>query len=479
MNSKKTKKKLTYGVIALTLLGTQTLVQEKIHADDSTTTVENGSEQAKKGTIEVSIIDSSSGKVLKSFDITDDSGIQLQTHDSEIKAQISSLYGYVFDISQGSYDPTFIGGKTGEAKFYVKKASSGTINVNIIDSSSGQVLKNFDITDFSNVQLQAHESEIESQIASLKGYVLDQSQGSYAPNFIGGETAEAKFYVKKATSGTINVNIIDSSSGQVLKNFNITDIPGQVLDSHESEIENQIASLKGYVLDKSQGSYDPTFIGGETGEAKFYVKKAESGTINVNIIDSSSGQVLKNFDITDIPGQVLDSHESEIENQIASLKGYVLDKSQGSYDPTFIGGETGEAKFYVKKSESGTSKINITTSSNAQVIKNNDAKALKQSSGLTESQAQKKSSIDEDSKNQKIIANEKKSNSLPHTGESSSFLSYSLGTLTLLGASFFFMIKRFKNLWWLGKFYFFDRTSLWPLNLFWYNRYITLKVEEK
>ncbi|MCT0016388.1 hypothetical protein EFE32_05860, partial [Lactococcus lactis subsp. lactis] len=231
MNSKKTKKKLTYGVIALTLLGTQTLVQEKIHADDSTTTVENGSEQAKKGTIEVSIIDSSSGKVLKSFDITDDSGIQLQTHDSEIKAQISSLYGYVFDISQGSYDPTFIGGKTGEAKFYVKKASSGTINVNIIDSSSGQVLKNFDITDFSNVQLQAHESEIESQIASLKGYVLDQSQGSYAPNFIGGETAEAKFYVKKATSGTINVNIIDSSSGQVLKNFDITDIPGQVLDS--------------------------------------------------------------------------------------------------------------------------------------------------------------------------------------------------------------------------------------------------------
>ncbi|MCT0016844.1 hypothetical protein EFE32_08345, partial [Lactococcus lactis subsp. lactis] len=101
--------------------------------------------------------------------------------------------------------------------------------------------------------------------------------------------------------------IIDSSSGQVLKNFDITDIPGQVLDSHESEIENQIASLKGYVLDKSQGSYDPTFIGGETGEAKFYVKKAESGTINVNIIDSSSGQVLKNFDITDIPGQVLDS----------------------------------------------------------------------------------------------------------------------------------------------------------------------------
>jgi len=278
----------------LTILGTQTLVQEKIHADDSTTTVENGSEQAKKGTIEVSIIDSTSGKVLKSFDIIDDSGIQLQTHDSEIKAQISSLYGYVFDISQGSYDPTF--------------------------------------------------------------------------------------------------------------------------------------------------------IGGETGEAKFYVKKAESGTINVNIIDSSSGQVLKNFDITDIPGQVLDSHESEIENQIASLKGYVLDKSQGSYDPTFIGGETGEAKFYVKKSESGTSKINITTSSNAQVIKNNDAKALKQSSGLTESQAQKKSSIDEDSKNQKIIANEKKSNSLLHTGESSSFLSYSLGILALLGASFFFMIKRFKNL---------------------------------
>jgi len=41
------------------------------------------------------------------------------------------------------------------------------------------------------------------------------------------------------------------------------------------------------------------------------------------------------------------------------------------------------------------------------VIKNNDAKALKQSSELTESQAQKKSSIDEDSKNQKIIANEK------------------------------------------------------------------------
>ncbi len=255
--------------------------------------------------------------------------------------------------------------------------------------------------------LDSHESEIENQIASLKGYVLDKSQGSYDPTFIGGETGEAKFYVKKASSGTINVNIIDSSSGQVLKNFDITDIPGHVLNSHESEIENQIASLKGYVLDKSQGSYDPTFIGGVTGEAKLYVKKATSGTINVNIIDSLSGQVLKNFDITDIPGHVLGSHESEIENQIASLKGYVLDKSQGSYDPTFIGGETGEAKFYVKKSESGTSKINITPSSNAQVIKNNDAKALKQSSELTESQAQKKSSIDEDSKNQKIIANEK------------------------------------------------------------------------
>ncbi|MCT1172628.1 hypothetical protein EFM01_13530, partial [Lactococcus lactis] len=179
---------------------------------------------------------------------------------------------------------------------------------------------------------------IENQIASLKGYVLDKSQGSYDPTFIGGETGEAKFYVKKASSGTINVNIIDSSSGQVLKNFDITDIPGHVLNSHESEIENQIASLKGYVLDKSQGSYDPTFIGGVTGEAKLYVKKATSGTINVNIIDSLSGQVLKNFDITDIPGHVLGSHESEIENQIASLKGYVLDKSQGSYDPTFIGG---------------------------------------------------------------------------------------------------------------------------------------------
>ena len=294
MNSKKTKKKLTYGVIALTLLGAQTFVQEKVHADDSTTTVQNGSEQAKKGTIEISII--------------------------------------------------------------------------------------------------------------------------------------------------------DSSSGQVLKNFDITDIPGQVLKSHESEIKNQISSLKGYILDKIQDSYDPTFIGGVTGEAKFYVKKAESGTINVNIIDSSSGQVLKNFDITDIPGHVLNSHESEIENQIASLKGYVLDKSQGSYDPTFIGGETGEAKFYVKKSENGTSKINITTSSNAQMLKNNDTKVMKQSSELTESQAQKKSSIDEDSKNQKIIANRKKSSSLPHTGESSSFLSYSLGTLALLGASFSFMIKRFKNL---------------------------------
>ncbi|MCT1171852.1 LPXTG cell wall anchor domain-containing protein [Lactococcus lactis] len=35
---------------------------------------------------------------------------------------------------------------------------------------------------------------------------------------------------------------------------------------------------------------------------------------------------------------------------------------------------------------------------------------------------------------------------MPHTGESSSFLSYSLGTLALLGDSFVFMIKRFKNL---------------------------------
>ncbi|MGO3461921.1 MAG: LPXTG cell wall anchor domain-containing protein [Lactococcus cremoris] len=370
MNSKKMKKWVIYGVIALTILGPQTLIHENIHADESTTTIENGNEQAKKGTIEISII----------------------------------------------------------------------------DSSSGQVLKSFDITDFSNVQLQVHESEIESQIASLKGYILDPSQGSYAPNFVGGETAEAKFYVKRATSGTINVNIIDSSSGQVLKSFDITDVPGHLLKSHESEIETQIASLKGYVLDKSQGSYAPTFIGGETGEAKFYVKRATSGTINVNIIDSSSGQVLKSFDITDVPGHLLKSHESEIETQIASLKGYVLDKSQGSYAPTFIGGETREAKFYVKKDTDGISKINTTDASNAQVPKNSDAKVLNHSSELTESQAQKKSSIDKDIKSQKIIAIEKKSKSLPHTGESTSILSYSLGSLALLGASFFFMIKRFKNL---------------------------------
>ncbi len=331
MNSKKMKKWVIYGVIALTILGPQTLIHENIHADESTTTIENGNEQAKKGTIEISII----------------------------------------------------------------------------DSSSGQVLKSFDITDFSNVQLQVHESEIESQIASLKGYILDPSQGSYAPNFVGGETAEAKFYVKRATSGTINVNIIDSSSGQVLKSFDITDVPGHLLESHESEIEIQIASLKGYVLDKSQGSYAPTFIGGETGEAKFYVKRVTSGTINVNIIDSSSGQVLKSFDITDVPGHLLESHESEIETQIASLKGYVLDKSQGSYAPTFIGGETREAKFYVKKDTDGISKINTTDASNAQVPKNSDAKVLNHSSELTESQAQKKSSIDKDIKSQKIIAIEK------------------------------------------------------------------------
>ena len=294
MNSKKMKKWVIYGVIALTILGPQTLIHENIHADESTTTIENGNEQAKKGTIEISII----------------------------------------------------------------------------ESSSGQVLKSFDITDFSNVQLQVHELEIETQIASLKGYILDPSQGSYAPNFVGGETADAKFYVKRATSGTINVNIIDSSSGQVLKSF----------------------------------------------------------------------------DITDVPGHLLESHESEIETQIASLKGYVLDKSQGSYAPTFIGGETREAKFYVKKDTDGISKINTTDASNAQVPKNSDAKVLNHSSELTESQAQKKSSIDKDIKSQKIIAIEKKSKSLPHTGESTSILSYSLGSLALLGASFFFMIKRFKNL---------------------------------
>ncbi len=255
MNSKKMKKWVIYGVIALTLLGPQTLIHEYIHADESTTTIENGNEQAKKGTIEISII----------------------------------------------------------------------------ESSSGQVLKSFDITDFSNVQLQVHELEIETQIASLKGYILDPSQGSYAPNFIGGETADAKFYVKKATSGIINVNIIDSSSGQVLKNF----------------------------------------------------------------------------DITDVPGHLLESHESEIETEIASLKGYVLDKSQGSYAPTFIGGETGEAKFYVKKDTDGISKINTTDASNAQVPKNSDAKVLNHSSELTENQAQKKSSIDKDIKSQKIIAIEK------------------------------------------------------------------------
>jgi|GEM_PF-2100287 len=446
MNSKKMKKWVIYGVIALTILGPQTLIHENIHADESTTTIENGNEQAKKGTIEISIIDSSSGQVLKSFDITDFSNVQLQAHESEIESQIASLKGYILDPSQGSYAPNFIGGETAEAKFYVKRATSGMINVNIIDSSSGQVLKSFDITDVPGHLLESHESEIETQIASLKGYVLDKSQGSYAPTFIGGETGEAKFYVKRATSGTINVNIIDFSSGQVLKNFDITDVPGHLLESHESEIETQIASLKGYVLDKSQGSYAPTFIGGETGEVKFYVKRATSGTINVNIIDSSSGQVLKSFDITDVPGHLLESHESEIETQIASLKGYVLDKSQGSYAPTFIGGETGEAKFYVKKDTDGISKINTTDASNAQVPKNSDAKVLNHSSELTESQAQKKSSIDKDIKSQKIIAIEKKSKSLPHTGESSSILSYSLGSLALLGASFFFMIKRFKNL---------------------------------
>jgi LPXTG-motif cell wall-anchored protein len=446
MNSKKMKKWVIYGVIALTILGPQTLIHENIHADESTTTIKNGNEQAKKGTIEISIIESSSGQVLKSFDITDFSNVQLQVHESEIESQIASLKGYILDPSQGSYAPNFIGGETAEAKFYVKRATSGTINVNIIDSSSGQMLKSFDITDVPGHLLESHESEIETQIASLKGYVLDKSQGSYAPTFIGGETGEAKFYVKRATSGTINVNIIDSSSGQVLKSFDITDVPGHLLESHESEIETQIASLKGYVLDKSQGSYAPTFIGGETGEAKFYVKRATSGTINVNIIDSSSGQVLKSFDITDVPGHLLESHESEIETQIASLKGYVLDKSQGSYAPTFIGGETGEAKFYVKKDTDGISKINTTDASNAQVPKNSDAKVLNHSSELTENQAQKKSSIDKDIKSQKIIAIEKKSKSLPHTGESSSILSYSLGSLALLGASFFFMIKRFKNL---------------------------------
>ena len=407
MNSKKMKKWVIYGVIALTLLGPQTLIHENIHADESTTTIENGNEQAKKGTIEISIIESSSGQVLKSFDITDFSNVQLQVHELEIETQIASLKGYILDPSQGSYAPNFIGGETADAKFYVKKATSGTINVNIIDSSSGQVLKNFDITDVPGHLLESHESEIETEIASLKGYVLDKSQGSYAPTFIGGETGDAKFYVKRATSGTINVNIIDSSSGQVLKSFDITDVPGHLLESHESEIETQIASLKGYVLDKSQGSYAPTFIGGETGDAKFYVKRATSGTINVNIIDSSSGQVLKSFDITDVPGHLLESHESEIETQIASLKGYVLDKSQGSYAPTFIGGETGEAKFYVKKDTDGISKINTTDASNAQVPKNSDAKVLNHSSELTENQAQKKSSIDKDIKSQKIIAIEK------------------------------------------------------------------------
>ena len=407
MNSKKMKKWVIYGVIALTLLGPQTLIHENIHADESTTTIENGNEQAKKGTIEISIIESSSGQVLKSFDITDFSNVQLQVHELEIETQIASLKGYILDPSQGSYAPNFIGGETADAKFYVKKATSGTINVNIIDSSSGQVLKNFDITDVPGHLLESHESEIETEIASLKGYVLDKSQGSYAPTFIGGETGDAKFYVKRATSGTINVNIIDSSSGQVLKSFDITDVPGHLLESHESEIETEIASLKGYVLDKSQGSYAPTFIGGETGDAKFYVKRATSGTINVNIIDSSSGQVLKSFDITDVPGHLLESHESEIETEIASLKGYVLDKSQGSYAPTFIGGETGEAKFYVKKDTDGISKINTTDASNAQVPKNSDAKVLNHSSELTENQAQKKSSIDKDIKSQKIIAIEK------------------------------------------------------------------------
>ncbi|WP_282674532.1 hypothetical protein [Lactococcus cremoris] len=75
MNSKKMKKWVIYGVIALTILGPQTLIHENIHADESTTTIENGNEQAKKGTIEISIIDSSSGQVLKSFDITDFSNV--------------------------------------------------------------------------------------------------------------------------------------------------------------------------------------------------------------------------------------------------------------------------------------------------------------------------------------------------------------------------------------------------------------------
>ncbi|MDM5143124.1 hypothetical protein ICE98_00195 [Lactococcus lactis] len=89
-----------------------------------------------------------------------------------------------------------------------------------------------------------------------------------------------------------------------------------MLESHESEIETQIASLKGYVLDKSQGSYAPTFIGGETGEAKFYVKRATSGTINVNIIDSSSGQVLKSFDITDVPGHLLNHMNQKLKPRL-------------------------------------------------------------------------------------------------------------------------------------------------------------------
>lgn len=42
------KKWVIYGVIALTLLGPQTLIHENIHADESTTTIENGNEQAKK-----------------------------------------------------------------------------------------------------------------------------------------------------------------------------------------------------------------------------------------------------------------------------------------------------------------------------------------------------------------------------------------------------------------------------------------------
>ncbi|MDM5143115.1 hypothetical protein ICE98_00186 [Lactococcus lactis] len=148
-----------------------------------------------------------------------------------------------------------------------------------------------------------------------------------------------------------------------------------------SEIETQIASLKGLVLDKSQGSYAPTFIGGETGEAKFYSRGQLVEQINVNIIDSSSGQVLKSFDITACSGSFAKNHMNQkLKTQIASLKGYVLDKrSKVLCSKTFIGGETREAKFYVKKDTDGISKINTTTHSNAQVPKNSDAKVLNHS----------------------------------------------------------------------------------------------------